>query len=337
VLRKKIKTILKEEFDDSWINNIKGWIEFEYLNPGDDVLITEFPHEDYVMSVMGGDFCSGKVNFIVGGRYTVLDVDSLFRKDVDCSACWDYGYDCEEKVPSILLYDEETEDEFWFTEDMIRLTYYTNINESEHEWIDNIKPFKYRFFDIYVCNDELTDTDCNDGYSIYIKLPENEVSGIWDGYVVGSVVSGIRLNPFKDYLYKNGLIKPHEYDVIEFIQELDYEEFSMMTDDEIDEFGDYGYRIDENDEFNWLDDDITFGLSELYVGDVVTPHCLKERKYMVMDSITTDKLQKVYELISFGDDGTVVAGVKMETDTGIGDNCRFTLHHRDPKNLNLKD
>jgi hypothetical protein len=344
MLKKIIKKILNEDFD--WFDDVSDRpFNFQDFSIGDVCYVVKHPDPEY-LEYTTQEAC-GDIDissFSVGNRVTIIDIDKLLRGAVDCDASFN-NYESDEVILTLLLRDEITGDLFWVSEEMVELSFYTPITESdETKWIDDIKTIKYRFFDVYVCDGHYIDDDgCADGYSIYLKLPEKDLIGIWSGGV-DDVLEGGMISRFKDFLYKNKLIQPYEYDIIEHIQEISYDEFIEMTDGEYDEFGEYGYEVNESDDFEWLEsvDGDSFKLSDLMVGDVVIPTCIKQEKFTVTNIygsgvISDDNyfIQRSVEMTRLSSGGNT--GVVFRSHTPIGDNCLFKLIHRKPENLNLKD
>jgi hypothetical protein len=106
------------------------------------------------------------------------------------------------------------------------------MNESEFDWVNDAPDLDgHRFFDVYVCGDtqydeETGEDECLDGGSYFLKIPREEVEGIWNldvGDMGGVGDEGLGVI---EWAVRND--KMDYGDMIEYVLELDRDEYCRV-------------------------------------------------------------------------------------------------------------
>lgn len=100
----------------------------------------------------------------------------------------------------------------------------------DFDWIRNSEFIKYKFFDIYVCF-SYVDEYCDDGYSAFVKIPEDIADEIWDGYigyVGGPVDEGVGVI---EWSIDNEQLDMEDVAAIDYVLEIDEDEYMRATGD----------------------------------------------------------------------------------------------------------
>lgn len=208
----------------------------------------------------------------------------------------------------------------------------------EFQWIRDIEPVEYRFFEVHFC-EEMNywtpdnpdgDDECLFGYSTFFKVPSNIADEIWyyeeEEYAWAGV--GDDAQELIRWGYDNGYLTDQD-SYIEYVREVTPEHYTHAT------FEDVSYYTTKNikEDLDPFTDDYIVDIDGLEVGMTVIPTCLKERPFVVDNifgagNITQNGdyiVARHVELAVFDDSGSLVAGALLSSNTDIGSSCLFKV------------
>jgi len=152
------------------------------------------------------------------------------------------------------------------------------LNESnEFDWIEEIKPVHYKFFDVYFCDEiEYNDWDeeecVGDGGSYYIKIPFEDYNKIYHNFKNFDQHYEVKPGNVVKWMLDSDMIEHDAVDEIQNVDEITKEEFCRVIGidnpdicydtGQMDMFG--GVIREEVNDFGWIEE------HPLTVGDLIT-------------------------------------------------------------------
>lgn len=202
-----LESINESDFD--WVNDIKLSLGFDDLKLGDVVRLKDYDNNDWeVIDIymsdprMTGKPSEKRIKFKAPFKNSRLEL-------------WKSPLNSEDYFELVKAND--------------------TLNESDFDWVNDAPDYDaYRFFDVYVCGDnqydeETGEDECLDGGSYFLRIPKEEVDEIWDldiDDMGGPGDEGLGVIQWAQY---NAKIDPDDYAMVEYVREIDREEFCMAV------------------------------------------------------------------------------------------------------------
>jgi hypothetical protein len=105
----------------------------------------------------------------------------------------------------------------------------------DFQWIKDTQEETLRFFDVYVCDEmeyqeDTGEDECTGhGGSYFLRIPTDVTNEIWGGdidYMGGPGDEGLGII---EWMNDNGKLDPDDYGSVEYVREIDKEEFCMAV------------------------------------------------------------------------------------------------------------